>query len=427
MAVHPVFSDGMGTREVWRILNDVIIPVSDKEHGEFFMGDCYIVKYTYIIEDTKHYLLFYWIGSDSNKGEAGTAAHKTVEMQRILQGNTEQVRVEQGKEPSQFMAVFAGRIIFYKGGFASTFDGPTGFDEGHKSSYMLQVRGTPDRNIKVSEVDLRGGCLNSNDCFIIVAESKLYVWYGEGSSRHEQSVSSSMAALRGRPIFVVEGKENETFWSAVGGKEDYANSKLLKTEGAYPPRLFHCSNATGVFKTEEIENFTQQDLVDDDVMLLDTWDAIFVWVGNNSNKVEQKASEQFAFDYLEANSSGRPENVPVTKIRQGFEPLNFTGFFGAWDNDLWNYDMTYADICAKLRELNPGVELVDKPVQLSEDATFLLNVLQKSCPEGVDPSKKEMYLSDNEFKSEFGGKSKEEFAVLPKWKRDMMKKKARLF
>ena len=24
------------------------------------------------------------------------------------------------------------------------------------------------------------------------------------------------------------------------------------------------------------------------------------------------------------------------KIKQGFEPPNFTGFFGVWDNDLWN-------------------------------------------------------------------------------------------
>ncbi|CAL4102752.1 unnamed protein product, partial [Meganyctiphanes norvegica] len=423
MGSHPVFSDGMGTTEVWRIRNDDLIPVSIKEHGEFFMGDCYIVKYTYVIEDTKHYLLFYWIGSDSSIGEAGTAARKTVEIHRQLQGNTNQVRVEQGKEPSHFMAIFGGRIILYKGGFASTFDGPDGRDEGRKRAYMLQVRGTPDRNIKATEVDLRAGCLNSNDCFIVVLWSTLYVWYGEGSSRHEQSVSSSIAARRGRPIFVIEGRENESFWEALGGKEDYANSRLLKTEGAHPQRLFHCSNATGVFRTEEIENFTQQDLVDDDVMLLDTWDAIFVWVGNNSNKVEQKASEQFAFDYLEANSSDRPKNVPVIKIKQSYEPLNFTGFFGAWDNDLWNNDMTYADLCAKLRELNPGVELVAKPAELSEDATFPLGVLQTSCPEGVDPATKEMYLSAADFKSVFG-KNKEEFSVLPKWKKDMMKKKA---
>lgn len=292
---------------------------------------------------------------------------------------------------------------------------------------MLQVRGTQDRNIKATEVDLRAGCLNSNDCFVIVSNSKIYVWYGEGSSQHEQRVASSIAGLRGRrPVFVIEGKENESFWSTLGGKEEYANSKLLKTDGAHPPRLFHCSNATGVFRTEEIANYTQQDLVDDDVMLLDTWDAIYVWVGKNSNEVERKASEQFAFHYIEGGPSGQPENVPVIKIKQGFEPLNFTGFFGAWDNDLWNNDMTYADICAKLQELNPGVELVTKPVQLSDDATFPLKVLQTSCPEGVDPSAKEMFLSADEFKSIFG-KSKEEVTVLPKWKRDMIKKKNGLF
>ena len=40
------------------------------------------------------------------------------------------------------------------------------------------------------------------------------------------------------------------------------------------PRLFECSNKTGRFIVSEVTQFTQDDLNEDDVMLLDTWDQV---------------------------------------------------------------------------------------------------------------------------------------------------------
>lgn len=60
------------------------------------------------------------------------------------------------------------------------------------------------------------------------------------------------------------------------------------------PRLFVCSNATGNLKVEEIMDFNQSDLIDDDVMLLDTWNYIFVWIGDHSNPEEKKLAEEAA-------------------------------------------------------------------------------------------------------------------------------------
>lgn len=42
----------------------------------------------------------------------------------------------------------------------------------------------------------------------------------------------------------------------------------------HSPRLFECSNQTGQFRMNEVAHFTQDDLDEDDVMLLDTWDEV---------------------------------------------------------------------------------------------------------------------------------------------------------
>lgn len=42
----------------------------------------------------------------------------------------------------------------------------------------------------------------------------------------------------------------------------------------HKPRLFECSNKTGRFIVTEVTHFIQDDLSEDDVMLLDTWDQV---------------------------------------------------------------------------------------------------------------------------------------------------------
>lgn len=70
-------------------------------------------------------------------------------------------------------------------------------------------------------------------------------------------------------IMVSEGQEKEDFWQAIGGPEEYSNDKRLQlADDPHTPRLFQCSNAKGKFTIEEIVNFDQLDLIEDDVMLL---------------------------------------------------------------------------------------------------------------------------------------------------------------
>ncbi|XP_038590734.1 adseverin-like [Micropterus salmoides] len=80
------------------------------------------------------------------------------------------------------------------------------------------------------------------------------------------------------------------------------------------------------------------DLATDDVMILDTWDQIFVWVGKDANEVEKTGSVKIAQDYVNSDPSGR-FGIPISTIKQGEEPLSFTGWFHAWDPKMWNKDL----------------------------------------------------------------------------------------
>ena len=77
---------------------------------------------------------------------------------------------------------------------------------------------------------------------------------------------------------------------------------------------------------EEVLNFTQLDLVTEDVMILDTGESLFAWLGQDANKVERDAVLVTAKDYLLSDPSGRNTDLPVCVVKQGYEPPHFTGF-----------------------------------------------------------------------------------------------------
>ena len=52
---------------------------------------------------------------------------------------------------------------------------------------------------------------------------------------------------------------------------------------------------TCIYRMQQIRRFyISQDLVSEDVMLLDTFDQVFVWIGRGANEVEKKEGLQTA-------------------------------------------------------------------------------------------------------------------------------------
>lgn len=122
--------------------------------------------------------------------------------------------------------------------------------------------------------------LNSGDCYVLVSDSNVWVWDGQGSSEDERKLAAHVAETilaNGRPIkALVEGQEPEAWWAALGGKTAYANDKHLQS-APHEPRLFFVNGNSQNFTVEEVEHFSQDDLEQSGTFLLDLFEEVYVW------------------------------------------------------------------------------------------------------------------------------------------------------
>ncbi|CAI5788645.1 adseverin isoform X1 [Podarcis lilfordi] len=330
-AQHNMVDDGSGKVEIWRVESNGRIPVEPQSYGQFYGGDCYIILYTY----PKGQIIYTWQGAHATLDELTTSAFLTVQLDRSLDGHAVQIRVSQGKEPLHLLSLFKDKpLIVYKDGTSKK-----GGQKPAAPTRLFQIRRNLASITRIVEVDADATSLNSNDVFVLKLPSNAgYTWIGKGASREEEKGAQYVAGvLKCQTSRIEEGQEPEPFWSALGGKKEYQTSAQLLTESEdHPPRLYGCSNKTGRFIIEEVPGeFTQEDLAEDDVMLLDTWDQIFLWIGKDANETERTESVKSAKRYIETDPSGRDKGTPLVIVKQGYEPPTFTGWFLGWDYNKW--------------------------------------------------------------------------------------------
>ncbi|XP_027857550.1 advillin [Xiphophorus couchianus] len=426
--------NGGGQVEVWRVENLELAPVDPKGYGYFYGGDCYLILYTYLVNNRKCYLLYIWQGRHATQDELAASAFQAVNLDQKYNDEPVQVRVTMGKEPRHFMAMFKGKMVIFDGGTSRN-----GNSDPEPPVRLFQVHGFDASNTKTIEVPALATSLNSNDVFLLKSQSGIYLWCGKGSSGDERAMAKEVSSVvglgseRGYEEIVAEGQEPVEFWELLGGKAPYANDKRLQQVVLdHEPRLFECSNKTGRFIVSEVAQFTQDDLSEDDVMLLDTWDQLILWIGKEANEVERKEAVVTSQEYLRTHPGDRDPDTPIVLIKQGFEPPTFTGWFAAWDPSKWSGGKSYEELKKEL-----GEDLTPIVLQTEENAetekTFqpfppdmLVNKQPDELPEGVDPSEKEKHLTDADFTSIFGF-SKDDFVSLPQWKQLNLKKKKGLF
>jgi len=453
-------TDVPGKLSIWRIENFKKVPLPQDEYGHFYSGDSYIVLFEPEVRGA-YPCVYYWLGKHSTQDEKGAAGILTKDIVAGSGDKPTHCRVVQGKEPDHFLNLFKGEIVIKFGGVASGFKNVDEEDElVSDAAQLYHIKGTSATNTRAVQVPLKTSSLNSADAFVLNTADTQYIWYGKGCEtvEREYSLKAAQFIWDGQDVMEVEeGEEPELFWAALGGKGPYSNAAELQSD-VREPRLFHCSNASGVFDVEEMFNWSQEDLMMDDIFMLDTFNTVYIWIGPDSNETEKKKSFEMAVEYVKEASAhdGRdPDSTPISVTYAGFEPQMFTMWFQGWDSSLSGKDSyeraleglkkelasaSASDLKAKVTQ--GRVESLERDVRdamkdfAETTQTFSYALLRRDLPgkvlpnngRGIDTSKLEMYLHDDEFKKLFGcTKAQWEAGEVKEWKKRELKAQLKLY
>ena len=459
-----------GKIDIWRIENLNKVPVDPATHGQFYSGDSYIVLYSYKIGTKPAWIIYFWQGTHSSQDEKAVSALLAVQLDDELGGDPVQVRVVQGKEPNHFLALFKGKFVCHRGGIASGFKNrqEAGDDASQGTNHALyHIRGTNAVNTRAIQVETKAASLNSGDSFALVTHDKVYLWFGKLSNNDERSFATNLVQTvlkQGRSVeHVDENNEHDEFWTALGGKTEYADH--AESELVMEPRLFEFTIRGNTFMVEEIINFHQEDLAQDGVYLLDTFNVVYVWVGNSARREDKDLALTSALKYVENAPDGRSKDTPIFMVPAGVEPPMFCTSFVEWDSVKAN-DFTdpYQAKLATLKDQfavnqttatgapssaapkaaaatpsptaaspvapapKPTIERVTSASVGYDNPEFTKYSYEQIKKGGVniDPKCKEAYLSDAEFQTVFG-QDRAGYNGLAQWKKDEKKKKLNLF
>ncbi|CAK9322854.1 unnamed protein product [Citrullus colocynthis] len=336
----PPLLEGGGKMEVWRINASAKTPLLAEDIGKFYSGDCYIILYTYHSGERKEdYFLCSWFGKDSIEEDQKMATRLTNTMFNSLKGRPVQGRIFQGKEPPQFIALFQPFVVL-KGGLSSGYKKVIA-DKGladetytEDSVALIRISQTSIHNNKAVQVEAVATSLNSTECFVLQSGSSVFSWHGNQSTFEQQQLAAKVAEFLKPGVTLKhakEGTESSTFWFALGGKQSY-NSKKASQDIVRDPHLYAFSFSRGKFQLEEIYNFSQDDLLTEDILILDTQAEVFIWIGQSVDPKEKQNAWEIGQKYVElaASLEGLSPNVPLYKVSEGNEPCFFTTYF-SWD------------------------------------------------------------------------------------------------
>ncbi|MED6145064.1 Villin-4 [Stylosanthes scabra] len=311
------YIDCTGHLQVWRVNGQEKILLQASEQSKFYGGDCYIFQYTYPGEDKEDCLIGTWIGKNSveeDRASANSLASKMVESMKFL--------ASQGGLSDGYKTHVAEKEIQ---------------DETYKEDgvALFRIQGSGPDNMQAIQVDPVSSSLNSSYCFILHNGPAVFTWSGSATTATDQELVERMLDLikpnlQSKPQR--EGTESEQFWDLLGGKSEYPSQKITR-EAESDPHLFSCNFSKGNLKVTEVYNFSQDDLMTEDIFILDCHSEIFVWVGQQVDPKSRMQAltigEKFLeHDYLLEKLS---HVAPVYVINEGSEPPFFTRFF-KWDS-----------------------------------------------------------------------------------------------
>uniref|UniRef100_A0A671UN29 Supervillin n=1 Tax=Sparus aurata TaxID=8175 RepID=A0A671UN29_SPAAU len=459
--------------DVWHILEFDYSRLPRQSIGQFHEGDAYVVKWKYMVSTSvgrrqnpevrstgpgkEKCCYFFWQGRHSTVSEKGTSALMTVELD---EERGAQVQVQQGKEPPCFLQCFNGGMILHAGKREEE-------EENTQSEWRLYcVRGEVPVEGHLLEVACHCSSLRSRASMILLNINKaiIYLWNGCKTQLHTRSVANTAAltikeqcpleaGLHSSSKVTIhecdEGVEPPGFWEALGRKDRKAYDCMLQDPGKFnfTPRLFQLSSTSGEFVAGEFFHpsrapdlvsslpFLQEDLYNAPqpaLFLVDNFHEVYLWQGwwpqdsesTGSARIrwdaDRKCAMETVLQYCKEKNEKKPQKSYL--IHAGLEPLTFTNMFPSWEHreDVAEITEREAEVC------NQIILVEDVLARLCQNTFPLAQLQARPLPEGVDPLRLEIYLSDQDFEKALEMK-REEYESLPGWKQVNLKKAKGLF
>ncbi|GAV76012.1 Gelsolin domain-containing protein/VHP domain-containing protein, partial [Cephalotus follicularis] len=375
------YIDCTGNLQVYRVNGQekILLPASDQ--SKFFTGDCYIFQYSYSGEDKEEHLIGTWFGKQSVEEDRASATSLASKMLESLKYLPVQTRIYEGNEPIQFHAIFQSFIVF-KGGLSTGYKNYIAEKEVPDETYkedgaaLFRVQGSGPDNMQAIQVEPVASSLNSSYCYILHSDSSVFTWSGNLTTSEDQELVERQLDLIKPNVQCKpqkEGAESEQFWELLGGKTEYPSQKIGR-ESESDPHLFSCTfskvslilfgmQLMGILllQVTEIHNFTQDDMMTEDIFILDCRSEVFVWIGrqvDSKNRIHALiiAEKFLEHDFLLEKLSSE---APIYIVMEGSEPPFFTRFF-TWDSA--KSAMHGNSFQRKLAMVkNGGTPAVDKP------------------------------------------------------------------
>uniref|UniRef100_A0A2C9WEN3 HP domain-containing protein n=1 Tax=Manihot esculenta TaxID=3983 RepID=A0A2C9WEN3_MANES len=189
-----------GKLKVWRVDGDELILVPAQEQIKLFSGDCYVVQYTYAGDGRDENLFYAWLGRASALEDRADAITHMTAIADSTKGDPVLARVMQDKEPLQLLLIFQ-TVIILKGGLSKryrTFIAENGildetYEEGKPA--LFRVQGTSPSSMQAIQVDQVSSSLNSSYCYILQTGRSTLTWMGNLSSTIDHDLLDRMLEL----------------------------------------------------------------------------------------------------------------------------------------------------------------------------------------------------------------------------------------
>jgi hypothetical protein len=251
----------------------------------------------------------------------------------------EVIRMQQQQENLKFMSHFKSGLIIKKGKRRQEL-----LPNFKASSEFFHIRANGSNLCRrCIEIQPEASYLNSHFVYILKVpfdpqdkSGIVYIWLGQNSNLDDAKAAEEIVkTLYDQERFSLqilnEGTEPQNFfWVGLNGQKAYDKEALFMDHS----RLFRCSNEKGYFTvSEKCSDFCQDDLAQDDIMILDTGEHVFLWMGPRCSEVEVKLSYKSAQVYIQnlrAKQPERPRKLFLTVI--GKESKRFTRCFHGWSH-----------------------------------------------------------------------------------------------